>query len=581
MLRVGRSRCAAGLVFLVLAGAALAQVRPDSGRMLEDSRTGGAPQPPRPAPRLETQEPVRPALTAPDSFRVLVKGFRVTRATVFAESDLTALLKAYVDRELGLADLEEAAAVITRYYRDRGYFVARAYVPAQEIRDGIVEITVLEGRLGAIKLFVPEGRRSETSPRLVRGIISANQPPGSVIRNSGLERGLLLLSDTPGIVARASLAPGEEPGTSDLTVDVGDPPPLSGSVDIDNFGNRYSGEFRLGGTAYLNSPGGLGDIVSARIQASMGSQNARLGYQIPVGYRGLRVGAAFSAVRYKLCCGFVSSTAPGASASDFTGSATDFTMTGQYPFVRSRNVNVYGALSASAKRFADKNGENKFSDRTTRSAALGVSGDSRDGAGGGGLNAYSLAYTNGKLDLTGEGELSQDEQTTQKDGGYSKINYAFSRLQRLGFATSLYASLSGQMASKNLDSSEQFALGGPYGVRAYPIGEAIGDQGMLATVEGRWQFSDNWQGTLFYDRGQIRLHKNNELANGLGLISTTNSYSLSGLGLGVDYARPGNVLLRVMVAMKLGTNPGRDANDKDADGRNSRVRGWIQGIKYF
>jgi hemolysin activation/secretion protein len=573
MFRVYRSRCAAGLIFAALAGAAIAQVRPDSGRVLEDSRTGGAPQPPRPAPRLDLQEPVRPALTAPDSYRVLVKGFRITRATAFAEASLTPLLRAYVGRELGLADLEEAASVITRFYRDRGYLVARAYVPAQEIREGIVEITVLEGRLGALKIFVPEGRRSETSPRLVRGIISANQPPGSVIRSEGLERGLLLLSDTPGITARATLSPGEEPGTSDLTVDVGDPPVLTGSADIDNFGNRYTGAFRLGGTAFLNSPGGIGDLVTARIQASTGSQNARLGYQMPLGYKGLRVGAAFSFVRYKLCCGF--------EGADANGSASDFTATGQYPFVRGRNFNLYGSLSASAKRFGDRSGDIKFSDRTVRAVAPGVSGDSRDSAMGGGLNAFSLALTSGKLDLTGAGELSQDEITTQKNGGYSKTNYALSRLQRLGSATSLYVSLSGQMASKNLDSSEQFALGGPYGVRAYPTGEAIGDEGMLVAVEGRWQFRDNWQASVFLDRGQIRLHKN-EWLGWQGLNTTiTNAYSLTGTGLGLDYSRPGRLLLRMMLAKKLGTNSGRDVNGNDADGRDSKFRGWIQGIVYF
>jgi hemolysin activation/secretion protein len=573
MFRVDRSRCAIGLVLAALAGAALGQARPpDSGRVLEDSRTGGAPQPPRPAPRLDLQEPVRPALTAPDSFRVLVKGFRITRATAFAEANLTPLLKAYVDRELSLADLEEAAAVITRFYRDRGYFVARAYVPAQEIRDGIVEITVLEGRLGQLKIFVPEGRRSETSPRLVRGIVSVQQPPGSVIRSDGLERGLLLLSDTPGISARATLSPGEEPGTSDLSIDVADSPPFSGSADVDNFGNRYTGQPRVGATAYMNSPSGLGDLGTARVQVSSGTQNARIGYQIPLGYRGLRVGAAFSAVRYKLCCGF--------EGADANGSATDFTATGQYPFVRSRNANVYGTLSGSAKRFGDFSGDVKFSDRTTRVFALGVSGDGRDSAGGGGLNGYSAALTSGNLDLSGQGELSQDELTAQKNGGYSKLNYWYSRLQRLGSATTLYVSLVGQMASKNLDSSEQFALGGPTGVRAYPVGEAIGDEGMLAAVEGRWQFAEQWQASVFFDRGQIQLHKN-EWPGWQGTNTTiTNTYSLSGWGLGLDYSRPGDMVLRMILAMKIGSNPGA-TNGNDADGRDSKIRGWIQAIKYF
>jgi hemolysin activation/secretion protein len=62
------------------------------------------------------------------------------------------LLKDFVGKELSPDDLQRAADVITRHYRDRGYFVARAYVPAQDIRDGIVEITVLEGRLDRVSV---------------------------------------------------------------------------------------------------------------------------------------------------------------------------------------------------------------------------------------------------------------------------------------------------------------------------------------------------------------------------------------------------------------------------------------------
>jgi hemolysin activation/secretion protein len=49
----------------------------------------------------------------------------------------------------------------------------------------------------------------------------------------------------------------------------------------------------------------------------------------------------------------------------------------------------------------------------------------------------------------------------------------------------LYASFSGQRASKNLDSSEEFFLGGPNGVRAYPQGEGAGDEGWLSRLELR------------------------------------------------------------------------------------------------
>lgn len=560
---------------VVLAGTVLAQVRPpDAGRVLEDSRTGGPPQAPRAAPRLDLEQPVRPALTAPDSYRVQVKGFRITRNTVFTQEQLTPLLATYVDRELSLADLEEAAAAISRFYRERGYFVARAYVPAQEIRDGIVEITVLEGRLGSVKIFVPPGSRDFSSPRVVRGILAARQPSGSVIQSAGLERALLLLSDTPGVSARATLLPGTEPGTSDLSIDVADTPIVSGSADADTFGSHFTGAARVGASGQLNSPSGFGDVATARVQLSTGTENARLGYQIPLTFDGLRLGATYSIVRYKLCCEF--------AALESSGDAGDFTTTVQYPFVRSRIRNVYGTASASGKHFVNRTFAGVTSDKNTRALVLGVSADDRDERFGGGLNAFSFAVTSGKLDLSGaESDQAIDAITAQADGGYSKVNYTLSRLQRLGPATSLYLSLGGQFASKNLDSSEQFGLGGPTGVRAYPTGEAIGDEGMLATVEGRWQFTEAWQSSVFVDRGQIRLHKS-PWAGWEGANTTiTNAYSIAGAGLGLTYSPIGNFTVRLFAAMKLGSNPGSSASGNDADNRNSRMRAWIQAIKYF
>ena len=198
------------------------------------------------------------------------------------------------------------------------------------------------------------------------------------------------------------------------------------------------------------------------------------------------------------------------------------------------------------------------------------------------MNGFSLALTGGKLDLSGAAsDQSIDAATAKADGGYSKVNYALSRLQQLNPTTSLYLSLSGQFASKNLDSSEQFALGGPTGVRAYPTGEAIGDQGMLATVEARRQIAENWQASAFLDRGQVRLHKS-EWAGWQGANTTiTNAYSLAGAGLGLTYSTVGNFTVRLFSAMKIGTNSGRNASGNDADNRHSRLRVWIQAIKYF
>ena len=247
--RKGRRRAltvAAVLVAIVPCGA-LAQVQPDAGRIQQELERGRVPGPaPRTPAAPVVEEPVRPALTAPATARFLVSGFRITRSAAFTEAELVALLKDFIGKELSLADLQRAADVITRFYRDRGYFVARAYVPAQDIKDGIVEITVLEGRIDRISVKPAGDTRLRDT--VVEATLRAALPADGLIREEELERGLLLLNDLPGVDVRSVLSPGAALGTSGVTVEVSEGPLVSGNLDFDNYGNKFSGPYRLGGT---------------------------------------------------------------------------------------------------------------------------------------------------------------------------------------------------------------------------------------------------------------------------------------------------------------------------------------------
>src|SRR4029077_11503587 len=71
-------------------------------------------------------------------------------------------------------------------------------------------------------------------------------------------------------------------------------------------------------------------------------------------------------------------------------------------------------------------------------------------------------------------------------GNFNKFNYDVRRQQRLTDDASLLFSASGQLASGNLASAEKMSLGGPNGVRAYPVGEATGDSGIVTQTELRY-----------------------------------------------------------------------------------------------
>jgi len=152
---------------------------------------------------------------------------------------------------------------ITAYYHAHGFPLARAIIPAQTIRDGVVNIEVIEARYGKTLL----DSHSRVSDALLASILSPLKS-GQVISQAELDRVLLLLNDTPGAVMSATLKPGEAAGTSDLLVQGAPGPVVTGNVSADNYGNRYTGNARVGGEVAFNDPLHHGDVLDASVLSS-------------------------------------------------------------------------------------------------------------------------------------------------------------------------------------------------------------------------------------------------------------------------------------------------------------------------
>ena len=560
------------LLCIVSSFNAFAQTLPDAGQLQRDIERDRLPIAPRQpvTPLIEKLE--RPALAVPESTRFPVKGFRISRATVFSEAELMPLLKDFVDQDLSLADLRRATDIITRYYHERGYFVARAYIPSQDIEGGIIEIVVLEGKVESISIK-PVGT-VRLRDGVIEGTLRSALPADGLIRKDNLERGLLLLNDLPGVNVRSVLSPGATVGTSLLTTEVTQGPRLSGHVDFDNYGNKFSGPLRLNAGLNLNDLTGYGDQLSLRVSDSSGVRHGRVAYQLPVGTTGLRLGAAYAELRYELCCEF--------AALQVHGSAKVSSATALYPLIRSRAFSLYGTAAYDHRDFFNAAIVGTISDKKIDVGTLGIRGDSQDFLGGGGINTFGVMLSTGHLNLNGWAQdRFVDGVTARTHGDYQKLSYSFIRLQKLSEAISFYAALSGQFASKNLDSSEKFSLGGPLAVRAYPQGEAFGDESMLLNLELRYNVTQTIQLAPFFDHGQTRLHRNPW--DGWQGTNThiQNSYGLSGYGLGLNWSPPGGFLMRLGVAQRIGDNPGRSMSGLDADSAKRSPRLWLLLVKQF
>ncbi len=483
---------------------------------------------------------------------------RVTGATLFPEATLVAATGFAPGATLDLAGLKTLAARITDYYTSRGYFVAQAYLPAQDVQSGTVTIAVVEGRLGAIGLR----NESRLADSVANGMLDGLEV-GDPVAVAPIERRLLMLSDLPGVRVRSTLSPGTAVGTSDLLVDITPGRSITGSVEADNAGNRYTGAYRVGGSVNWNNPTGSGDVLGLRALTSFsGLAYGRASYQAPIGK--VTLGVAYAHLDYELGKKF--------DSLDGSGNAEIASVYASYPLIRSRDSNLYVTVAGDAKWFDDRFGiVDTVTYRRAQVVTGGLSGDSHDTLLGGGWNAYSLSVSVGTLDIRGAYERSVDALTARTDGRYGKMQFSLARLQTISGPVSVFGSVRGQVAFNNLDISEKMELGGAYAVRAYPEGEAYGDQGYVATAEARLALPRVIPGALqlfaFVDVGEVDYVKRR-------YFDGSNHAVRSAYGAGATWTAPYDVVLRATYARKLGSADATAAPDRSG-------RAWFQIAKSF
>lgn len=184
-----------------------------------------------------------------------------------------------------------------------------------------------------------------------------------------------------------------------------------------------------------------------------------------------------------------------------------------------------------------------------------------------GYTGYSAVWRAGNLKLHSAEALAADA-FNDIEGGFSKINFDVNHVTNLGRLMQFYLFAHGQMASRNLDSSEQFYLGGADAVRAYPQGEAGGDSGYQATAKLRYQMPVKGLSlALFADVGEVLTRKDGDTADP--------HRRLAGWGIGAVYSRNRSVYARLDYARKIKGEPYRS----EAEDRNGRL--WFRLYKLF
>ena len=544
----------------VVVSSAFAQTIPNAGSLLQQIEHGQEQQLlPRKKPADLLAPP--PEMKAPKGLSVTVREFIFTGNARLPADKLAPAVAPFLNHPLDFNGLNKAANAVVEAYHQAGWIV-RAYLPAQDIVNGIVTLHIVEAVFGGAHINgeVPSHIRSEQILR----IFENQQKIGQPLNADALDRALLLADDLPGVTVAGSLREGAKERETDVDLKLGDEPLATGDVGLDNTGARSTGNDRLTANLNLNSPFKQGDLIAANVIHTQGSDYIRLDGNVPLGSNGWRTGINTSHLSYNL-------VAPEFSALNASGTSDTIGVESTFPLIRSRLKNLNLNVNIDNKTFNNLSSGATTTHYKVDALTLGFDGNFFDTLWGGGVNSANLTLVDGNLNLNGSPNQTADASTTQAAGHYDKLRYAASRQQVITETVSLYGVLSGQLASKNLDSSEKFYLGGATGVRAYPANEGGGSEGQLLNLELRLRLPNSFNFTEFYDYGHVTINTNNNFTGATAL----NEYSLKGVGMSLAWQSAQGPSVKAVYSHRLGNNPNSMVNGNDQDGSLFKNRLWL------
>ncbi|MFA6014093.1 MAG: ShlB/FhaC/HecB family hemolysin secretion/activation protein [Gallionellaceae bacterium] len=354
-----------------------------------------------------------------------------------------------------------------------------------------------------------------------------------------------------------------------------DQPGVIGSVKVNNNAPYSTGEYQVSLNRIIENPTQRLDQIELFSDFTLGSSHLHFSYDIPYGDNGLFVGTHASWMQYWII------NEP--SFSNSAGEASNIGLHTRYPLLRDNTNSLTVSSTLDRNYYLNSKNAKIASDKTVNILNFGLSGDRIDTWGEGGISFASVFLKLGQLDLSGNAaDLATDQSSAKKDGIFGKILWKAQRLQKLNETTQLWLSINGQLASKNLDSSESFLLGGPAGVRAYPGMEGAGDAGWLLSVEVRKTLQPKLILAGFYDHGYVAQHTNNWSGWNASNTSQPSAYSLKGSGVSLTWNEKGNYSAKIVYAHRLGDNPLAEVGTgNDADNSHVLNRLWLNYEKYW
>ncbi len=519
--------------------------------------------------RLETTEEVPGRVTStlvetkklegfleddPGASTMQVKGFKFEGNIAVNDGNLQKMVLPFVGRQLSWNQLNSVCTVLTQKYRKLGYFLAEVFLPVQEVKDGVVQINLKEGRLGEVEV---EGAKFYTRRFILNHF---NPTVNGVLNQKKFLKAVMLLNEYSNLDVQAFIKRGGDANQADVVLRVKDVRPIRLVTDYNNYGSRYISRHRYGTALSHGNVIAQGDnmLVRAVVSDPVGVMSFFSGeYSLPINSYGTKLAFSYEWSDFDVQREFRSL--------DSAGQSHRSSMKLTQPVIRNRIASLDAFFALDYKE--NKNyllGDISSHDKI-RVSRLGFSGNHADRFFGRNYYSFDMSVGNNDADVAKASRVGAN-------GTFSKSNFSLARYQKAMGDIYLYAKGNAQVTNEPLPNSEQFAIGGASTVRGYPQSEHLGDSGYLGSVEVRFPppFISNKK-MLGFKRGIVKQYVQlvgffdygmTALEN--AAIGESKSDEIAGTGFGMRLNLPEDISLKMDVGFSIGGSPSSDGSSSVA-----------------
>lgn len=518
----------------------------------------------KPAEIKQREKPAYQPKQSDVALNIRIKTFTFSGNVSLSSETLNNLLSDFIDREIGINDLNQASKRITNFYRKQGYFLAQAYLPTQDITGDSVQIAVIEGSLGQLNVVADDVL--DQSYLQSAGGYQLNK--GGTVSEHNLVRNVTILNALPGLDATAQLNPSETVGSTDVEISIEPLPTFEGYLGANTYGNPFTKREVLIAGASWHNPAGRGDRVSLNLKRSRnnGQRGLDLGYIVPIHASGTLLNLRYNYIDYQLGGTFKALGAQGDS--QYVDIGID------QPIIRDATKGITLSVASSFKEVNDELKTTGLENRRNLvSLDMGLVADWLNAKG-------NVSYQLGTNVRTGrvifKDELAKiiDETGADTAGGFVKYSLSANRIQYFADGLSWALRANYQRAGKNLDTVEKMSIGGINSWRQFAELPSLADSGFvigtdirkqIAASEGLAKWLVNITPYTFIDVGRGKLNQQ--------ALSADNHVKSIHAGIGFDANLKNDWLFSVTAS-----HQNRDFTGVDAE---NELRFWGQLIKFF